>query len=85
MSLYTTTISANSSLYPILLSNGNMIDSGRLDEGRHWVKWEDPYPKPSYLFALVAGDLKYIEDSFRTSSGINVKLKIFVEAENIKY
>ncbi len=85
MSLYTTTITANSKLYPTLLSNGNMIDSGNLRDGRHWVKWEDPFPKPSYLFALVAGDLKNIEDSFRTSSGRNVKLKIFVESENIKY
>tara|TARA_B100000700_G_C15042310_1_gene855962 strand:+ start:366 stop:3101 length:2736 start_codon:yes stop_codon:yes gene_type:complete len=85
MSLYRTTISADSNLYPILLSNGNLIDSGKLSEDRHWVKWEDPHPKPSYLFALVAGDLKYIEDSYKTSSGKNVTLRIFVESENIEY
>ena len=85
MSLYTTTISADLNKYPILLSNGNLIDSGILGNGRHWVRWEDPFPKPSYLFALVAGDLKYIEDSFKTSSGKNITLRIFVESENIKY
>ena len=54
MSLYSTTISADPKLYPVLLSNGNLLDSGKLSDGRHWVKWEDPFPKPSYLFALVA-------------------------------
>ena len=85
MSLYSTTISADLKQYPILLSNGNLIDSGRLSNDRHWVRWEDPFPKPSYLFALVAGDLKFIEDSFKTSSGRNVILRIFVEPENIKF
>ena len=62
MSLYSTTISADPKLYPVLLSNGNLLDRGKLTDGRHWVKWEDPFPKPSYLFALVAGDLLNIED-----------------------
>ncbi|MDP6655773.1 MAG: aminopeptidase N [SAR324 cluster bacterium] len=85
MSLYSTTISADPQLYPVMLSNGNLRDSGKLTDGRHWVKWEDPFPKPAYLFALVAGDLLHIEDSFRTSSGRKVKLQIYVEAENIEF
>ena len=85
MSLYSTTISADRQLYPVILSNGNLLDSGKLTDGRHWVKWEDPFPKPAYLFALVAGDLLHIEDSFRTSSGREVKLQIYVEAENIEF
>ena len=85
MSLYSTTISADPQLYPVMLSNGNLLDRGKLTDGRHWVKWEDPFPKPAYLFALVAGDLLHIEDSFRTSSGREVKLQIYVEAENIEF
>jgi aminopeptidase N len=85
MSLYSTTISADPQLYPVMLSNGNLLDSGKLTDGRHWVKWEDPFPKPAYLFALVAGNLLHIEDSFRTSSGREVKLQIYVEAENIEF
>jgi len=85
MSLYSTTISADPKLYPVLLSNGNLLDRGKLTDGRHWVKWEDPFPKPSYLFALVAGDLLNIEDTFLTCSGREVKLQIYVEAENIEF
>ncbi len=85
MSLYSTTISADRQLYPVMLSNGNLLDSGKLTDGRHWVKWEDPFPKPAYLFAMVAGDLLHIEDSFRTSSGREVKLQIYVETENIEF
>ena len=85
MSLYSTTISADPQLYPVLLSNGNLIDSGKFSDGRHWVMWEDPFPKPAYLFALVAGNLLNIEDSFTTASGRQVTLKIYVEAENIEY
>ncbi len=59
MSLYSTTISADPQLYPVLLSNGNLTDSGKFSDGRHRVKWEDPFPKPAYLFALVAGNLLY--------------------------
>ena len=57
MATYTTTIEADRSACPVMLSNGNAIERGNLDNGRHWVKWTDPFPKPSYLFALVAGDL----------------------------
>ena len=85
MSIYSTTISADAELYPIMLSNGNPTDSGKLTDGRHWVKWVDPFPKPAYLFALVAGNLLYIEDSFTTASGREVTLRIYVEAENIEY
>jgi len=85
MSLYSTTISADPQLYPVLLSNGNLTDSGKFSDGRHWVKWKDPFPKPAYLFALVAGNLLNIEDSFTTASGRQVTLKIYVEAENIEY
>jgi len=82
MSKYETTIVADKASYPILLSNGNAIASG--DEGsRHWVTWEDPFKKPAYLFALVAGDLQFIEDRFVTLSGREVKLQIFTEARNI--
>jgi aminopeptidase N len=82
MSKYRTTIDANKSQYPILLSNGNDVARGESGE-RHWVTWEDPFMKPAYLFALVAGDLQHIEDSFTTMSGREVKLQIFTESHNI--
>ncbi|MDH5257421.1 MAG: aminopeptidase N, partial [Gammaproteobacteria bacterium] len=83
MSIFTTTINAEKEKYPILLSNGNNVESGELDNGRHWVKWFDPFPKPAYLFALVAGDLEMKQDKFVTCSGREVVLQIFVEAVNI--
>ena len=76
-------IHAEKSAYPVLLSNGNPIDSGDHDDGRHWVKWHDPHPKPSYLFALVAGNLKHISDQFITQSGKSVELNIYTQAHNI--
>lgn len=76
---YTTTISADAALYPFLLSNGNLVDSGKLENGRHWVKWADPFKKPSYLFALVAGDFDFIEDQFTTASGREITIRIFVD------
>jgi aminopeptidase N len=79
MAKYTTTLIADQAHYPILLSNGNLIDSGTLAGGKHWAKWEDPFKKPSYLFALVAGDLECVEDHFITQSGRRVELKIYVE------
>ncbi|MFQ5643839.1 MAG: aminopeptidase N [Thiogranum sp.] len=82
MTRFTTTLVADRTRYPVLLSNGNPIEQGEMDDGRHWVTWQDPFPKPSYLFALVAGDLYCQQDSFRTRSGRDVTLKIFVEAEN---
>ncbi len=83
MSKFTTTVSAEKQTYPILLSNGNPIASGEEDDGRHWATWEDPFKKPAYLFALVAGDLWCVEDSFTTMSGREVALRIYVEPENI--
>lgn len=82
MALFETTIVADPARYPVLLSNGNRIDSGTTDEGRHWVKWQDPHPKPAYLFALVAGDLSRIDDQFTTASGREVKLEIFSEPKD---
>ncbi|MCH2630755.1 MAG: aminopeptidase N [Nisaea sp.] len=82
LSIYTTTIIADKGNYPILLSNGNVIDAGNLSGGRHFMTWHDPFPKPSYLFALVGGNLDCLEDSFTTKSGRLVTLKILVEPGN---
>jgi len=68
--------------YPVLLSNGNLVDSGELPGGRHYAVWEDPFRKPSYLFALVAGNLVCLEDHYRTQSGRDVLLQIYVEERN---
>ena len=83
MTRFEVTISADRLRYPVLLSNGNDVNSGELDDGRHWVRWDDPHAKPSYLFALVAGDLAHIEDNFVTRSGRKVILRVYVEHENI--
>ncbi len=83
MALFTTTIIAEQAKYPVLLSNGNLLDTGHLDNDRHWAKWQDPYKKPCYLFALVAGDLAFIEDHYETMSGRNVQLRIYVQHHNI--
>jgi aminopeptidase N len=83
LSRYETTIVADKAKYPVLLSNGNLIESRDLEQGRHLARWEDPHPKPSYLFALVAGNLVMLEDSFVTQSGREVKLRIFVEPGNL--
>ncbi|WP_438500746.1 aminopeptidase N [Pantoea ananatis] len=80
---FTTTIIADGSRYPFLLSNGNRVDSGQDHKGRNWVKWQDPFPKPCYLFALVAGDFDVLRDSFTTRSGRNVALEIFVDRGNL--
>jgi len=79
MAVYTTRIEADKTEAPVLLSNGNLIESGSLAGGRHFAVWHDPHPKPSYLFALVGGDLACVEDKFVTSSGRNVTLRIYVE------
>lgn len=85
MSKFTTTIVADKKRYPVLLSNGNKIDGGEYSDGRHWVKWEDPFAKPSYLFALVAGDLAVTEGYFTTMSGRNVKIEFYTaEADKPK-
>lgn len=83
MSEFTTTIVADKKQFPILLSNGNLIAEGDGDNGRHYATWNDPFKKPAYLFALVAGDLAHIEDSFTTSSGRVVTLRIFVEPKDL--
>ncbi|WNC08564.1 aminopeptidase N [Pseudomonas coleopterorum] len=83
MSRFTTTLIADQQQYPILLSNGNPVGNGPQEDGRHWATWEDPFKKPAYLFALVAGDLWCVEDSFTTVSGRDVALRIYVEPENI--
>ncbi|MEY1389632.1 aminopeptidase N [Providencia stuartii] len=80
---YTTTITADKQRYPYLLSNGNRIAEGALDDGRHWVKWQDPFPKPSYLFALVAGDFDVLRDTFVTRTGREVALELFVDKGNL--
>jgi aminopeptidase N len=82
MAVYTTRIEAERKEAPILLANGNLIESGGIAGTRHFAVWHDPFPKPSYLFALVGGDLGVIEDQFVTASGRNVVLKIFVEHGN---
>ena len=79
---YTTRITAEKARYPFLLSNGNRVDSGDAGD-KHWVKWEDPFPKPSYLFALVAGDFDVLRDTFITRSGRDVALELFVDKGNL--
>jgi aminopeptidase N len=79
MAVYTTRIEANKAEAPVLLSNGNLVESGELANGRQFAVWHDPHPKPSYLFALVGGDLGCVEDKFRTMSGRDVTLRIYVE------
>ncbi len=83
MSQFTTTLVGDKTQYPVLLSNGNKIASGDLDNNQHWVTWEDPFNKPCYLFALVAGQLDCIEDHFITKSGRSISLQIFVEAHDL--
>ena len=78
MTKFTTRIEANKARYPVLLGNGNRLDHGDAEHGRHFAVWHDPHPKPCYLFALVAGDLNHIEDSFTTKSGREVELFIYV-------
>jgi len=76
-------ITADKENYPILLSNGNLVEKGDLDNGRHFSVWQDPFPKPSYLFCIVAGNLGSISDSYTTTSGRNVHLEIYSEKENV--
>ena len=83
MARFSTEIVAGKARYPVLLSNGNPLEQRDLGDGRHLARWDDPFPKPSYLFALVAGDLCWIEDRFRTRSGREVTLRIYSEPENI--
>lgn len=83
MATFTTKVIADKQQYPYLLSNGNKIAEGDLANGKHFVTWHDPFPKPSYLFALVAGDFDLLDDKFVTSSGREVALEIFVDKGNL--
>ncbi len=83
MSVYRVRIEADEAAYPALLSNGNLVGTGQLPGSRHWAQWEDPFPKPSYLFALVAGNLACLADEFVTRSGRTVQLRIYSEQANI--
>jgi aminopeptidase N len=80
---FRTTLIADAARYPVMLSNGNPVADGSVADGRRSVTWEDPFPKPSYLFALVAGDLALLEDAFTTTSGRRVTLRIYSEPHNI--
>lgn len=82
MARFTTRIEADRADCPVLLSNGNLVEEGSLEGGRHFAVWGDPYPKPCYLFALVAGDLVFLKDDFITRSGRSIDLRIYVEARN---
>ena len=79
MSVYRVRLAGNRRTEPVLLSNGNPVEAGELPDGRHYAVWEDPFPKPAYLFALVAGDLALLQDSFTTMSGRKVDLRIYSE------
>src|SRR4051812_26573314 len=83
LSKYHVRMEADSARFPVLLSNGNRVAAGKAEDGRHWAEWEDPFPKPSYLFALVAGDLKANRDSFTTMSGRKVDLAIWVREADL--
>ena len=79
---YEVTIIGDPARFPVMLANGNLLEQGEQPDGRRFVRWQDPYPKPSYLFALVAGNLVEVSDSFTTASGRQVALQFFVEAHN---
>ena len=83
LSRYTVRMTADKTRYPVLLANGDPVGSGDLEGGRHWAQWRDPFPKPSYLFAMVAGDLVANSDVFRTASGREVKLGIWVRRADL--
>lgn len=83
LAIYTVRVEADKTAFPFLLSNGNLVEKGDTTADRHYVRWEDPFPKPSYLFALVAGDFDLLEDKFVTRSGREVKLQVFVDKGNL--
>ena len=83
LSVFDVYIEADQTLFPVLLSNGNLTESGQLPGGRHYAKWHDPYPKPCYLFALVAGDLACVDSDFTTTSGRSVAIRIYVEEKDL--
>src|SRR5476649_1057260 len=83
MATYTVTLRADKAAYPVLLSNGNLIEEGDLEDGRHFARWEDPFKKPSYLFALVAGKLVKLEQRMKTGSGKEKLLQVWVEPHDL--
>lgn len=83
MATYTVTLRADKSAYPVLLSNGNLVEEGELADGRHFAKWEDPFKKPCYLFALVAGKLVALEERIRSRSGKDKLLQVWVEPHDL--
>ncbi len=83
LTIFTCTLVGSRRDYPVLLSNGNLVDSGKIGDDRHYATWHDPWPKPSYLFALVAGKLEFVEDTFTTVGGRVVTLRVYVQAHNI--
>ncbi|WP_087738012.1 aminopeptidase N [Paraburkholderia piptadeniae] len=83
MATYMVTMRADKAAYPVLLSNGNLLEQGDLPDGRHFARWEDPFRKPSYLFALVAGKLVALEERVKTSSGKEKLLQVWVEAHDL--
>jgi aminopeptidase N len=83
MAVYTVTLRADRSAYPVLLSNGNLVGQGDLPDGRHFAKWDDPFRKPSYLFALVAGKLVALEETIRSASGKDKLLQVWVEPQDV--
>ncbi|WP_413284456.1 aminopeptidase N [Vibrio sp. MA40-2] len=83
LAVFTTKVIADKSQYPFLLSNGNKVAQGELTNGKHWVEWHDPHPKPAYLFALVAGDFDVLSDKYLTKSGREVTLEIYVDQGNL--
>ncbi len=85
MACYQVTLVADPAQYPVLLANGNLLERRVRDDGQIEVLWEDPFPKPSYLFALVAGDLAVVEDQYRTGSGRTVALKLYVEPQHVNH
>lgn len=82
MSVYTVRLQADKARYPVLLSNGNPMEQGECNEGQHYAVWKDPFPKPCYLFALVAADLVHFQGSHRTASGKEITLRIYTEKHN---
>ncbi len=83
MATFSVKIITDKATNPVLLSNGNPVGTGDLDDGKHWAEWHDPFAKPCYLFALVAGDLAKLEDTFTTQSGRDITLQIFTEKHHI--
>lgn len=83
LAVFTTTVRADATAYPYLLSNGNLHEQGQLESGQHYATWHDPHPKPAYLFALVAGDFERLQDHYTTMEGRDVLLELFVDKGNL--